>query len=107
MPDVTSLSGLRRGTVLLLSMDEDSAARVFRFFSGQEIDKLSREMTSLGQVGSRDIRRVLKDFRQAAEEFTSVNVNSSDHVRAILTKALGSERYSALFYLGEGDGRRT
>ncbi|MFD2189679.1 flagellar motor switch protein FliG [Pistricoccus aurantiacus] len=96
MPDATTLSGLRRGTILLLSLDEDSAARVFRFFSGQEIEKLSREMTNLGQVGSRDIRKVLKDFRQATEEFTSVNVNSSDHVRAILTKALGSERAAGL-----------
>ncbi|GAB2798622.1 flagellar motor switch protein FliG [Halomonas shantousis] len=93
---MTDMSGARRGAILLLSLDEDSAAEVFKFLSPTEIQQISIEMASLDQVSHEDMAEVLREFHDEAEQFTAINLHSSDHIRSVLTKALGSERASSL-----------
>jgi len=91
-----NLSGARRSAILLLALDEDSAAEVFKFLSAKEIQLISGEMARLDQVSHDEMRQVLADFHAETEEFIALNLNSSDHIRSVLTKALGSERASSL-----------
>ena len=90
------MTGARRGAILLLSLDEDSAAEVFKYLSSREVQEISQEMAKLGQVSHQEMAAVLRDFYEEAEQFTAINLHSSDHIRAVLTKALGSERASSL-----------
>lgn len=90
------MSGVRRSAILLLSLDEDSAAEVFRHLSSSEVTAISREMAELGQISHEDMRQVLDEFHDEAEQFAALNLHSSDHIRSVLTKALGSERASSL-----------
>ena len=96
MTNIEASSGIRRSAVLLLALDEDSAAEVFKFLNAKEIQQLSREMTQLGQISHEEMRRVLHDFHTETEEFIGLNMNSSEHIRSVLTKALGTERASSL-----------
>ncbi|KXS39143.1 MAG: flagellar motor switch protein FliG [Halomonadaceae bacterium T82-2] len=93
---MSDMSGARRSAILLLSLDEDSAAEVFKFLSAKEVQELSMEMAGLGQVSHEDMMKVLADFHDEAEQFSAINLHSSDHIRSVLTKALGSERASSL-----------
>lgn len=93
---MSEMSGARRGAILLLSLDEDSAAEVFKYLSASEVQAISMEMASLDQVSHDDMRKVLSEFHDEAEQFTAINLHSSDHIRSVLTKALGSERASSL-----------
>jgi len=93
---MSEMSGARRGAILLLSLDEDSAAEVFKFLSPKEVQELSMEMASLDQVSHEEMAKVLADFHDEAEQFSAINLHSSDHIRSVLTKALGSERASSL-----------
>ncbi|SDK92323.1 flagellar motor switch protein FliG [Modicisalibacter muralis] len=93
---MSEMSGARRGAILLLSLDEDSAAEVFKYLSAKEVQAISMEMASLDQVSHEDMRKVLGEFHDEAEQFTAINLHSSDHIRSVLTKALGSERASSL-----------
>ncbi|OLO05570.1 MULTISPECIES: flagellar motor switch protein FliG [Salinicola] len=90
------MTGARRGAILLLSLDEDSAAEVFKYLSSREVQDISQEMAKLGQVSHEEMAAVLRDFHNEAEQFTAINLHSNDHIRAVLTKALGSERASSL-----------
>lgn len=90
------MTGARRGAILLLSLDEDSAAEVFKYLSAREVQDVSQEMAKLGQVSHEEMAAVLRDFHSEAEQFTAINLHSNDHIRAVLTKALGSERASSL-----------
>jgi flagellar motor switch protein FliG len=90
------MTGARRGAILLLSLDEDSAAEVFKYLSNREVQDISQEMAKLGQVSHEEMAAVLRDFHDEAEQFTAINLHSNDHIRAVLTKALGSERASSL-----------
>ncbi|ALM54233.1 flagellar motor switch protein FliG [Halomonas huangheensis] len=89
-------SGVRRSAVLLLALDEDSAAEVFKFLNAKEIQLLSREMAQLGQISHDEMRSVLQDFHHETEQYVGLNMNSSEHIRSVLTKALGSERASSV-----------
>ncbi|AMD02707.1 Flagellar motor switch protein FliG [Halomonas chromatireducens] len=50
----------------------------------------------MGQVSHEDMQKVMQDFNDETEEFIALNLNSSEHIRSVLTKALGSERATSL-----------
>lgn len=96
MTERKPISNLRRSAILLLALDEDSAAEVFKHLSAREVQELGQEMASLTSVSHDEMRQVLQDFYDESEEFTALNLYSSDRIRAVLTKALGTERASSL-----------
>ncbi len=93
---MTEMSGVRRSAILLLSLDEDSAAEVFKYLSSADVEAVSLEMARLHQVSHDEMRQVLDDFFDETEQYAAINLLSSDHIRAVLTKALGSERAETL-----------
>ncbi|MEP4525040.1 MAG: flagellar motor switch protein FliG [Alloalcanivorax venustensis] len=86
----------QRAAVLLLALDEDSAAEVFKHLSAREVQEVSQEMAKLGNISHDQMRQVLDDFYDESEQFAALNLYSSDHIRSVLTKALGNERASSL-----------
>ncbi|GHC26168.1 flagellar motor switch protein FliG [Aidingimonas halophila] len=90
------MSSARRSAILLLALDEDSAAEVFKYLSPKEVQDVSQEMATLDQVSHKEMHQVLTEFHDEAQQFTAVNLHSSDHIRSVLTKALGNERASSL-----------
>jgi len=94
--DSTAQEGLRRTAVLMLSLDEDTAADVMKFFSSDDMSKLSSEMARLGNITHEEIRKALEQFMGDAELHASVNVETNDYIRAVLVKALGEEKASQM-----------
>ena len=92
----SKISGARRSAILLLSLDADSAAEVFKFLPGADVETISLEMARLSQVSHEEMRQVLADFMDETEQYAAISIQSSDHIRAVLTKALGSERAASL-----------
>lgn len=93
---MTEMTGARRSAILLLSLDEDSAAEVFKFLSNQDVQAVGMEMARLSQVSHEEMRQVLEEFMDETEQYAAINIQSSEHIRAVLTKALGSERAASL-----------
>jgi flagellar motor switch protein FliG len=96
MSAVEAMSSARKSAILLLALDEDSAAEVFKYLGANEVQEISLEMTRLEQVSHDEMKSVLEAFHQETEDFVALNLNSSDHIRSVLTKALGSERATSL-----------
>lgn len=96
MSKAENISGARRSAILLLALDEDSAAEVFKYLSAREVQDISTEMARMDQISHDEMRQVLADFHAETEEFIALNLNTSEHIRSVLTKALGSERASSL-----------
>ncbi|MDV6319170.1 flagellar motor switch protein FliG [Chromohalobacter sp. HP20-39] len=93
---MSKMSGARRSAILLLSLDEDSAAEVFKYLSNKEVQEISLEMASLSQISHEEMEEALSEFHDEVEQFSAVNLHSSEHIRTVLTKALGSERANSL-----------
>ncbi|MGY6564092.1 MAG: flagellar motor switch protein FliG [Halomonadaceae bacterium] len=96
MSSAKAMNGVRRSAILMLALDEDSAAEVFKYLSPKEIQQLSMEMAEMGQVSHEDMQQVMLEFHRETEEFIALNLNSSEHIRSVLTKALGSERATSI-----------
>ena len=92
----SKISGSRRSAILLLSLDADSAAEVFKFLPSEDVEAISMEMARLSQVSHEEMRQVLEEFMDETDQYAAINIQTSDHIRAVLTKALGSERAASL-----------
>lgn len=97
---------LERCAILMLSIGEDSAAEVFKHLSPKEVQQIGSAMANLQSVSRADVDSVLEEFRQEADQFLAVSLDSSDYIRSALTKALGSDRAASLIedILETGDG---
>jgi flagellar motor switch protein FliG len=88
--------GIQRSALLLMSLGEDEAAEVLKFLAPREVQKIGAAMASLKGVTRDQIEGVLEDFCQEAEQQTSLNLDSDDYIRAVLTKALGNDKAASL-----------
>lgn len=96
MTDRPILSSVRRSAILLLALDEDSAAAVFRHLSAREVQEVSQEMARMDHISHEEMRQVLDEFHEEAEQYAALNLHSSEHIRSVLEKALGTERAASL-----------
>jgi flagellar motor switch protein FliG len=90
------MSGARRSAILMLALDDDSAANVFRHLSPHEVQELSTEMTKIDQISHAEMAAVLNAFHAEQEDYIALDVDSSEHIRSVLNKALGEDRAASL-----------
>ncbi|KZX54880.1 flagellar motor switch protein FliG [Halioglobus sp. HI00S01] len=92
----SSMSGLQKSAILLLSLENESTADVLKHMSAVEIQQLSQQMASVAQVSHTEVAEVLDEFFTESEDFAVLGVSSTDHIQDILTKVLGSDRALSL-----------
>ena len=101
-------TGTERGAILMMTLDEDTAADVFKHLSARDAQELGLKMANLRNVSNEQISDVMREFHDEFEQVSAVNVNSGDHIRSVLTKAMGEERAASLlediFDANEGTG---
>ncbi|HKZ11646.1 MAG TPA: flagellar motor switch protein FliG [Rhodanobacteraceae bacterium] len=90
------MTHLRRSAILLLALDDESAAMVLRQLPAREVQEVSQEMARLDNVSHEDMHQVMDEFQDEAEQYAALNLNSTEHIRAVLEKALGTERAASL-----------
>lgn len=89
-------SGIERSAILLMTLGEEGAAEVFKYLGPKEVQKLGTAMAALQNVSRTKVDEVLINFRQEAESQTGLGGDSSEYIKSVLTKALGSDRAANL-----------
>lgn len=84
--------GIGRAAVLLRSLGEEEAAEVFKHLAPKEVQKLGEAMTRIDKVTRTSIEEVLDRFVAEAAQQTSLNGDSPDYIRGVLTRALGDDK---------------
>ncbi len=84
--DYRSLSGPEKAAILMLSLGDDHAAKIFEQMDDDEIMEISQTMANLGKVSPNVIERLFVDF---AEQMSSTNalVGTHDSTERLLSKA--------------------
>ena len=97
---------LRESAILMMAIGEDAAAEVFKFLNPKEVQELGSAMASLKQLTRADMDAILEEFRQEADQFMAVTLDSNEYIRSVLNKALGTDRAAGLIedILEAGDG---
>ncbi|MES1923770.1 flagellar motor switch protein FliG [Salinisphaera sp. T31B1] len=101
-------AGIERSAILMMALDEDTAAEVFKHLPPHSAQELGLRMAGLSHISNERIGAVMREFNEELDQYSAVNLHSSDHIRSILIKAMGEERASGLlediFDTGQGAG---
>jgi flagellar motor switch protein FliG len=104
--DVRGLSGAEKAAVLILSLGEEHASRVFSHMNDDEIKELSQVMANLGNVSSTLVERLLVEF---AEQMSSTGslIGSLESTERLLMKVLDKGRVDNIMEDIRGPAGRT
>ncbi len=105
--DYRSLSGPEKAAILLLSMSEEQASKIFSHMDDDEILEISQIIANLGRIGPNIIERLFIDF---AEQMSSTNslVGSQDSTERLLIKAgLSDDKIEGIMEEIRGPAGRT
>jgi len=104
--DVRSLSGAEKAAVLILSLGEENAARVFSHMSDDEIKELSQVMANLGNVSSTLVERLFVEFVEQMSSTGSL-VGTLESTERLLMKVLDKTRVDNIMEDIRGPAGRT
>ena len=104
--DYRSLTGPEKAAILMLSLGEEHAARLFELMDDDEIKEISQTMANLGTVSSNLVERLFVEFAEMFSQTGSL-VGSFDSTERLLSKVLDKDRVDAIMEEIRGPAGRT
>ncbi len=104
--DVRTLSGAEKAAVLILSLGEDYAARVFGHMNDDEIKEMSQVMANLGNVSSSLVEKLFIEFVEQMSSTGSL-VGTLESTERLLMKVLDKQRVDSIMEDIRGPAGRT
>lgn len=89
------MDGVQRAAILLMGLGEAKASEVLKHLEPKQVQKVGVTISTMANVSKNDIQSVVDDFLAAAEQQTSLGVDSEQYIKTILTNALGEEKASS------------
>lgn len=89
---VSKMTGMEKAAVLMLSLNEEDAAEIFRHLEPKEVQRLGMEMASMSDFNHDKVMAVHKLFIDNIQKYSSIGVGSEDFVRKALVAALGEDK---------------
>ncbi len=92
--DITydKLSGRQKIALLLVAMNVDTSARVFRGLSGEEVEQISMEITNLADIPQSVSNRVVEEFYGLMVGQESYTQGGLDYAQSILERSFGIDK---------------
>ncbi|MGO9481925.1 MAG: flagellar motor switch protein FliG [Candidatus Kryptoniota bacterium] len=84
------LTGKQKAAVLMIALDVESAAHIFKHLDQTEIEKLTVEITSMQGIHSAVINKVIEEFQQLGLAQEYIVKGGIEYAHSVLEKALGS-----------------
>ena len=84
-------TGLRKAAVLLLSLPQDEAAQILKRLSPTQVEEVSREIASVGDIPVLARRDVCSEFYNLALANSWVSEGGLEYAKALLLKSLSEE----------------
>lgn len=104
--DYRTMSGPEKAALLMLSVGEDNASRLFAIMDDDEIRELSQAMANLGNVSAQMVERLLVEFADQISNTGSL-VGNFDNTERLLAKVMDRERVGAIMEEIRGPAGRT
>ncbi|MCZ8122410.1 MAG: flagellar motor switch protein FliG [Magnetospirillum sp.] len=104
--DYRSLTGQEKAAIILLSLGEEVAAKLFALMGDEEIKELSQTMAGLGTVNSSIIERLIVEFADQLSATGSL-MGTFDSTERLLSKVLDKNRMAEIMDDIRGPAGRT
>ena len=86
------LSGKQKAAVLLMSLDVDIAAKVFKELDMKEVEQIAVEITSLRDLPSSIVEQVIEEFYQLMTAQSFLVEGGLEYAQILLEKSYGLEK---------------
>ena len=104
--DFRGLTGPQKAAILMLSISEDSAMKLFALMDDEEIKELSQSMAALGRVDSEMVERLFVEFADQVSSTGSLH-GSYETTERLLMKAMPPDRVEQIMEEIRGPAGRT
>jgi flagellar motor switch protein FliG len=104
--DYRTMSGAEKAALLLMSVGEESAMRLFSLMDDDEIRELSQAMANLGNVSAQMVERLLIEFADQISSTGSL-VGNFDNTERLLGKVMDKDRVGNIMEEIRGPAGRT
>ncbi len=104
--DYRTLIGPEKAAIILLSLGEETAGKLFALMTDDEIKEISQTMSTLGSVNSAIIERLIVEFADQMSASGSV-MGSFDSTERLLSKVLDKNRAAEILDEVRGPAGRT
>ncbi len=89
------LSGAQKAAIVLMSIDQDVAAKVFSMMSEEEIKEISQTMANLGTVDHISIDNIIKEFTEQMSAGGNL-IGDLTSTQKLLAAALGADKVEGI-----------
>jgi flagellar motor switch protein FliG len=86
------MPGIRKAAILIMGLEDSLASTLFQSLGESEAQKVTEEITLMGEVSSSDLRRVLSEFHGLLEADEFILRGGPDYALRLLTEAFGPLR---------------
>ncbi len=104
--DYRTMTGPEKAALLMLSVGEDNASRLFGIMDDDEIRELSQAMANLGNVSAQMVERLLVEFVDQISSTGSM-IGNFDNTERLLAKVLDRDRVGNIMEEIRGPAGRT
>lgn len=87
-----AMSGIEKAAVLMLSLNEEDAAQIFRHLEPKQVQRLGMAMASMKDFSHDKVTAVHRLFIDDIQKFSNIGIGSEDFVRKALVAALGEDK---------------
>ncbi len=93
---LTGLGNAERAAVMIMLLDEGQAAEILRQLGPQELQLLGEKMCELGDIGPEQITQAIAGFVDSTQTGGISARGRGDHVRRVMTAAVGEVKADSL-----------
>lgn len=85
------ISGARKAAIIMMALGEETSSKLFKHLQEDEIERIAKEVASLGKVGPELGEQVLGEFHQMTAASDYISSGGVEHARRLLSKAMGPD----------------
>ncbi|OFW47150.1 MAG: flagellar motor switch protein FliG [Acidobacteria bacterium RIFCSPLOWO2_12_FULL_67_14b] len=85
------ISGARKAAIIMMALGEEASSKLFKHLQEEEIERIAKEVASLGKVGPELGEQVLVEFHQMTAASDYITSGGVEHARRLLSKAMGPD----------------
>ncbi len=104
--DYKKLTGAQKAAIVMLSVGEESAGKLFSVMQEDEIKEISSTMATLGSISPEVVERLITEFGESLSS-AGLMMGNLDNTERLLIKALGKERVDGIMEDIRGPAGRT
>jgi len=91
MTSTAAVSGARKAAIALMVLGEEGSSSIFRYLHEDEIERVAREIASIGAISTETGEQVLSELSSASTSSVGVTAGGIDQARRMLLKTLGPD----------------